>query len=53
MNIDDSNYIEVRNKIITGVRNGVKNLIKERKKINGEMVIMVKGKIKLVPARDL
>jgi hypothetical protein len=53
MDIDDSNYIEIRNKIITGVRNGVKNLIKERKKTNGELVIMVKGKIKHIAAKDL
>jgi hypothetical protein len=53
MNISDSNYIEIRNKILKGVRNGVKNLIKERKKANGELVIMVKGKIKHVAARDL
>jgi hypothetical protein len=52
MSIDDSNYI-ARNKIITGVRNGVKNLIKERKKTNGELVIMVKGKIKHIAAKDI
>jgi hypothetical protein len=53
MSIDDSNYVEIRNKIIKGVRNGVKNLIKERKKTNGELVIMVKGEIKHVKAKDL
>jgi hypothetical protein len=53
MSIDDSNYIEIRNKIIKGVKNGVKNLIKERKRTNGELVIMVKGKITYMPAKDL
>jgi len=53
MSIDDSNYVEVRNKILKGVRNGIKNLIKERKKTNGELVIMVKGKITHVPAKNL
>jgi hypothetical protein len=53
VSIDDSNYIEIRDKILKGVRNGVKNLIKERKKTNGELVIMVKGKIKHVAAKDL
>jgi len=53
MSIDDSNYIEIRDKILKGIRNGVKNLIKERKKANGELVIMVKGKIKHVAAKDL
>jgi hypothetical protein len=53
MSIDDSNYIEIRNKIIKGVKNGVKDLIKERKKTNGELVIMVKGKITHAAATDL
>ena len=53
MSIDDSNYIEIRNKILKGVRDGIKNLIKERKKTNGELVIMVEGKITHVAAKDL
>ncbi len=53
MSIDDSNYIEIRNKIIEGSRLAVKKLIKERKKTNGELVIMVKGKITHIPAKDL
>jgi len=53
MSTNNSNYIDVRNKIIEGSHLAVKNLIKERKKSNGELVIMVKGKIKHVPAKDL
>ena len=53
MSIDDSNYIEIRNKILKGVKNGIDNLIKERKKTSGELVIMIKGKITHVPAKDL
>jgi hypothetical protein len=53
MNIEDSNYIEIRNKIIKGSRESVKRLINERKKTNGELVIMVKGEIKHIPAKDL
>ena len=53
MSIDDSSYIEIRNNILKGIRDGVKNLIKERKKTNGELVLMVKGKIKHVAAKDL
>jgi hypothetical protein len=53
MSIDDSNYIEIRDNILKGIRDGVKNLIKERKKTNGELVIMVNGKIKLVAAKNL
>lgn len=53
MSANDSTYIEIRNKIIEGSHLAVKNLIKERKKTNGELVIMVDGKIKHVPAKDL
>ena len=53
MSIDDRDYIEIRDKILKGVRNGVKNLIKERKKTNGELIIMIDGKIKHVAAKDL
>ena len=53
MSIDDSNYIEIRNKILKGVKNGVDNLIKDRKKAGGELVIMVQGKITHVSAKDL
>ncbi len=53
MSIDESNYIEIRDKILKGVRNGIKNLIKERKKSGGELVILDKGKIRHVPAKDL
>ncbi len=53
MSIDDSNYIEIRNKILKGVKNGVDNLIKERKKNDGELVILLKGKITHVPAKEL
>jgi len=50
---NDSKYIEIRNKIIKGSHLAVKKLIKERQKTNGELVIMVDGKIKHVPAKDL
>jgi hypothetical protein len=53
MSTSDSNYIEIRNKIIEGSHLAVKKLINERKKTNGELVIMVKGKIKHVAAKDL
>ena len=53
MSIEDPNYIEVRNKILKGISEGIKNLIKDRKKTNGELVIMVKGKIRHVAAKDL
>ena len=53
MSTHDLNYIEVRNKIIEGSRLAVKKLIQERKKTNGDLVIMVKGKITHVPAKDL
>ena len=53
MNISDSEYIEIRNKILEGTRRAIKNLINERKKANGELVIMVKGKIRHVAAKDL
>ena len=36
-----------------GVRNGIKNLVKERKKSGGELVILDKGKIRHVPAKEL
>lgn len=49
----NSKYIEVRDKIIEGSHLAVKRLIKERQKINGTLVIMVKGKITHVPAKDL
>jgi hypothetical protein len=44
---------EIGTIIIEGSRLAVKNLIKERKKTNGELVIMVKGKIKHIAAKDL
>jgi len=53
MSTNDSNYIEIRNKIIEGSRIAVKKLIEERKKTNGDLVVMVKGKITHVPAKDL
>jgi len=53
VNIDDSNYIEIRDKILKGINEAIKNLIEERKKTNGELVTMVKGEIKHVPAKDL
>jgi hypothetical protein len=53
MSINDSNYIEIRNKIIEGSRLAIKKLIEDRKKTNGELVIMVKGQIKHIPAKDL
>ena len=53
MSTNNSNYIEIRNKIIEGSHLAVKRLIKERKKANGELVIMVKGEIKHVAAKDL
>ena len=53
MSINDPDYFIIRDKILKGIRNGVKNLIKERKTTNGELIIMVKGKITHVPAKDL
>ena len=53
MSINDSEYIEIRNKILEGIHRAVKKLIKERKKTNGELVVWVDGKIKHVRARDL
>lgn len=53
MSTNHSKYIEVRDKIIAGSHLAVKRLIKERQKTNGELVIMVGGKIKTVPAKDL
>lgn len=53
MSTNHSNYIEIRNKIIEGSHIAVKKLIKERKKTDGSLVLMVKGKITHVPAKDL
>lgn len=53
MVVDYSNYIEIRNKIIEGSHLAVKKLIKERKLNNGSLVLMVDGKIKTVPAKEL
>jgi len=53
MSISDSEYIDIRNKILEGTHRAVKKLIKERKKTNGELVLWVDGKIKHVRARDL
>jgi len=53
MSTNDSNYIAIRNKIIEGSRLAVRKLIQDRKKNNGELVIMVKGKITHVRAKDL
>ena len=53
MSANNLNYIEVRNKIIEGCHIAIKKLIEERKKTNGDLVIMVKGKITHVPAKYL
>lgn len=53
MNIDDPKYIEVRDKILKGVRIGIQNLIKERKKTNGELVLFKDGKVVHVKAKNL
>jgi len=53
MGISDSEYIEIKNKILDGTHRAVKKLIKERKKTNGELVLWVDGKVKHVRARDL
>jgi hypothetical protein len=50
---NQSDYEEVRDKIIKGSHLAVRRLIKERQKTNGSLVIMVDGKIKTVPAKDL
>ena len=46
-------YIEIRNKIMKGIELGVRNLIKERKKTNGELVVFQSGKIVHLKAKDL
>ncbi|HVS90483.1 MAG TPA: hypothetical protein VHE59_00525 [Mucilaginibacter sp.] len=53
MSASQSKYEEVRDKIIKGSHLAVRRLIKERQKTNGELVIMVKGKITRVPAKEL
>jgi len=57
MNLAMSNshpkYSEVRNKIIEGSHLAVKKLVAERKKTNGELVILDNGKIRHVRAKDL
>jgi hypothetical protein len=53
MNIHDPKHIEVRDKILKGIELGVQNLIKERKKIDGELVVFKDGKIVHLKAKDL
>jgi hypothetical protein len=53
MNIKDPEYIEIRNKILKGIELGVQNLIKERKKTDGELVVFQNGKVVHLKAKDL
>ncbi|HTE01693.1 MAG TPA: hypothetical protein VK668_20535 [Mucilaginibacter sp.] len=53
MGIDYTNDAEIREKILEGIRAAIKNLIKDRKRTGGELVIMMQGKITHIPAKDL
>lgn len=53
MTINDPKHIETRDKILKGVKLGIQNLIKERKKTDGELVVFQDGKIVHLKAKDL
>ena len=51
--MEENKLIELRNKILEGLKISAELLLEEKKRINGKLVVFRDGEIKILDARSL